>query len=466
LVNGGTTLTIGAGVTVRGQTGQIGYAPGPYGGPANVSVVNQGVISCDVSGGTIAVNGSSFVNSGVVSAAAGNIALPTTGFQDTGTLEAANGGVLNVPQLPSTVGNVTVFPGGTINFASSIYFNGINSLNSQAGSTIQVPGSILGNTRNLGQFSALGTTIFNGSGTASSPQLLEVMGADLGTSQLGFIHNFDYGTITLANHTYVQLVNQYQNSSSTAPEALYVNSLIVPAGTTLDLNGLHVYARATQIGGAILHGTVIQIPNSGPIGFGQPTLGNISTAGELDQWTFFARAGQFYTVLVDPGSDIGTPPYLGYVKAQVVNSNGVVLASNTNASNGAGVLLAGIAITNDGTYSVEVQASAIAPSSTGHYQVTVWQTTPNVYPLTLDTIGSGSIQTPYSVDQWTFGAVSNSQVRLHLVNVSGTGIGFDLDGPNGWQGFTNLTGDSSFVTLPSSGNYYGSSEKCLPGRRC
>jgi hypothetical protein len=452
LTYAGTTLTIGSGITVHGQIGMIGAAAYPYNSPANVSLINQGTISADASGGTITVNADSFQNLGVVFAAAGNVALPTN-FQSSGTLEAGSGGALDIPQLPTTVGNVTAFSGGTINFAGSVYFNGLNALDSQPGSTVQIPGSLLGDTKNLGLFNPLGTVIFDGSGTASSPQLLEVMGADLGTSQLGFIHNFNYGTVTLANHTYVELVNQYQNSSSTAPEALYVNSLVVPAGTTLNMNGFHVYARATQIGGTILNGTVTQIPNSGSIGFGNPSLGNIATAGQLDQWTFFARAGQFYTVLVDPGSDIGTPPYLGYVKAQVVNSNGVVLASNTNASNGSAVLLSGVAITNDGTYSVEVQASAISPGSTGHYMVTIWQTTPNVMTLPLGQIVSGSIQTPYSLDEWQFGAVSNSQVQFHLVNVTGTGVGFDLIGPNGWEGFTNLTGDSSFITLPTSGNY-------------
>ena len=58
------------------------------------------------------------------------------------------------------------------------------------------------------------------------------------------------------------------------------------------------------------------------------------------------------------------------------------------------------------------------------------------------------------MDQWTFGAVSNEEVQLHLVDLSGTGVGFDLDGPNGWRGFTNLTADSSLIALPSSGNYY------------
>ena len=438
------TLTIGPGVTIHGQRGYVGTASLP--------LVNQGTIVADA-GYSITVQGSTFQNSGLIWAAGGTVALPTSGFQNSGTLQASSGGVLNVPQMPATAGNVVALAGGTINLQNSVYFNGLNLLSSQPGGTVRLAAGLLGSTRNLGQFSPLGTTVFNGSGTQGSPQVLEVMGQDFGTSQLGFIHNFNYGTLTLANNTYVRLIDQYDNASGTGNEALYVNSLIVPAGHTLDLNGLHVYARATQIGGTILHGTVTQIPNSGPIGFGNPTLGNIATAGTMDEWTFFARAGQFYTILVDPGSGSGVPPYLNYVEAKVADTNGLVLASNTNAASGAVVFLSSVAITNDGTYRVQVHASPASPSSIGHYMVTVWQTTPNVTALTLNQIVSGSIQTPYSVDQWTFGANLNEQVRFHLVSLSGTGVGFDLRGPNGWLGFTNIAADSDFVTLPAPGSY-------------
>ena len=48
----GTTLTIGPGITIRGQNG-IDWLQLRVGRPYNVSVINQGTISCDVSGGTI-----------------------------------------------------------------------------------------------------------------------------------------------------------------------------------------------------------------------------------------------------------------------------------------------------------------------------------------------------------------------------------------------------------------------------
>ena len=61
VANGGTTLTIGSGITIEGQNGSIGYSPWE-GGAQNGSVVNQGTIQADVSGGTIAINAQPFVN--------------------------------------------------------------------------------------------------------------------------------------------------------------------------------------------------------------------------------------------------------------------------------------------------------------------------------------------------------------------------------------------------------------------
>ena len=81
----GTTLTIGSGITIEGQNGVVGYNPW-WGGPQNVSVVNQGVISADVSGGTIVVNAQPFTNQGVVQSPAGTLQLA-------GTLNTADWGV-------------------------------------------------------------------------------------------------------------------------------------------------------------------------------------------------------------------------------------------------------------------------------------------------------------------------------------------------------------------------------------
>ena len=66
----GTTLTIGAGITVRGQNGVIRYNS-TFGWPQNVYVIDQGTIACDISGGTITVSGQSFGNQGLLACSNG-----------------------------------------------------------------------------------------------------------------------------------------------------------------------------------------------------------------------------------------------------------------------------------------------------------------------------------------------------------------------------------------------------------
>ena len=47
--------------------------------------------------------------------------------------------------------------------------------------------------------------------------------------------------LALGNDTYLQLVNQ-----SSGTNAVYANTLIVPAGCTLDLNNLHLYVDTSR----------------------------------------------------------------------------------------------------------------------------------------------------------------------------------------------------------------------------
>ncbi len=73
-------------MTVEGQNGTIGYSS-VYGGPENVSVVNQGVISADVSGGTIVVDAEPFQNNGTLAATLGTATLAGSFNLAGGTLE-------------------------------------------------------------------------------------------------------------------------------------------------------------------------------------------------------------------------------------------------------------------------------------------------------------------------------------------------------------------------------------------
>ena len=64
LANAGTTLTIGPGIRCGARTGRL-VRWGIRGiRPPSVSVVNQGTISCDVSGGTITITPQTFTSTG------------------------------------------------------------------------------------------------------------------------------------------------------------------------------------------------------------------------------------------------------------------------------------------------------------------------------------------------------------------------------------------------------------------
>ena len=221
-------------------------------------------------------------------------------------------------------------------------------------------------------FTPLGTITFNGSGTQQAPQLVEVMSQDEGNVASGFTANFAYGTIVVNAGTYVALVDQSKNTSSGEPEALYVKSLIVKAGATLDLQNLHVYAQSAQIDGTITHGSVSQTSHVGGIPLNSPEPATISSAGQLDDWTFFGRAGRLITIVVDPGSGTSSgpnAPFLGWVQVKVLDPAGNVIAAGNNISSGTGTIvsLSAVALAKTGTYTVAVQAPSGESTATGNY---------------------------------------------------------------------------------------------------
>jgi hypothetical protein len=381
-------------------------------------------------------SGSQFINQGNISLTGVTLAVNTSAFINQGVLNALASGVFDIN--------------------GSFRVDGLGILSGVTGGAFTISGDLLGNTRNADQYAPQAVVRFDGAGTPAAPQQLEVMGRDVGEDPTGLTKNFVYGTISLANNTYLKLVDLSDNATGTDPEAVYTNSLIVPAGTTLDLNGLHLYARTAQVSGTIVGGTVSQIPDSGPIILATATPGSISVPGELDEWTFFGRAGRSVTVVVNPGSG-GSPaplaPYLGYAQVQLLDAADNVMATSAGSSNGEIVSLSGVALPADGTYRVQIRASEDHSANTGNYLVTLWDVTADVNPLVLNQQRTGSIETPYSVDRWTFSAVAGQQVQFDLVNMSGTGIVFDLTGPGGWTGFSDIAGDSDLITLPALGNY-------------
>ena len=231
---------------------------------------------------------------------------------------------------------------------------------------------------------------------------------------------------------------------------------MVPAGCIINLNGLNLYVRDAQIGGTVTGGSITQIPNSGAINLDSPTPGKLSVAGELDDWTFFDRGGDSVTISLDTGSGAaGGPiaPQLQWAQVQLLDSSNHVLASTSSTAAGAILTLNNVMLPADGTYTIAVNAASSHTASVGNYVVAAWDVTANVQSLNVNQQTTGTVATPYSKDQWTFTASANTQVQFILVAESASGLNFSLTGPNGFTGFTNITGSSMLITLPTSGTY-------------
>jgi RHS repeat-associated protein len=398
----GTGVTLGPGIAIMGTMATLM-------GAANSSYLNQGTISANVSGGALTVNG----------------------------------------PLATNTGHMYISAGASLNWSAELRIDPSQIVTLQPGANLALSGSLLGAPASAVQFNPQGAVSFN-----AGTNRLEAMSRDLGNAANGYLNNFAYGGIAIGSGARVTLVNLSTNSTGPLPECVYANSLSVAAGATLDLNGLRLYTRLSQISGNVVGGSLIQAPNGGgALTLGTGFGGSLTNAGSLAAWTFFGRAGESVKVVVSTGgADVLAPP-LNYAFVQLFDplTNTLAQASNTIAAQQ--VVLPAVTLPADGTYTVLVRAPGNHSTSTGNYLLTVWDATINNRTLVLNQPANGRLATPYTLDQWSFTATAGQQVQFQLLNVSAPGIGFDLIGPGGWIGFSNLIASSGLVTLPASGNY-------------
>jgi len=368
------------------------------------------------------------------------------------------GGTLRIGSPFVNQGVLDVGTGGTI-LAVNLQVDDPGILKGVPSGNLTVSGDLLGSTRNNQLFAPLNTVTFQYPAyymSAPYPQNFEAMSQDLGPTSAGLVNNFAYGRLAVGTNSILHLVDQSDNSAGTGAEAVYAMSIVVPTGSTLDLDGFHLYAISAQISGAVLNGAVALIPDTGALSLATPTPGSISSVGELDEWTFFGRRGRMVAIQVNPGAGAWPsplPPQLQWASVQLLDSGNNVLAVATNTVSGSTLTLTSITLPADGTYRIQIKASPSNSNATGNYVVTAWDATPNIRTLNLGQQSSGSLSNQYGLDQWNFSAVAGQQVQLHLVSFSSPNLAFRLTGPGNYVAFTDLTGDSSLISLPSSGGY-------------
>jgi hypothetical protein len=340
---------------------------------------------------------------------------------------------------------------GTLNLTSSVSVEDQGYIESGILASLEIAGGLTGTTQNVDLFNSQGTLILGAFGT---PNNLEVMSQDLGNVAAGFVDNFAYGTLELSSGAYIKLVDDAQNPVDTGSEALYVNTLIVPAGSTLDLNGYSVYARQTVIKGTVVHGAVQQVPSGGSIPFGTPLPSDLAKPGQVDSWTFYGWQGHAVTVTVNPSSAAppsAEPPYVNDVVVSILEPNGNVLASATGTSSGTVVTLAGVTLPADGTYTIDVESAQ--SGATGDYLIDVYDSTLATQTGSFNQEYVGTLASPDDVDDWTFSGAAQSQLQFVLNAESNPSIVFTLTGPGGDVVFSDQNSTSAPLDLPTSGLY-------------
>ena len=275
LASGGTTLTIGPGITIEGQNGMIGYASAWPGSASNVAVVNQGTIAETVSGGTISVAGSSLLNQGVISEdiGGGTINFASSSLLNEGVISAAaSGGAIGFAGNWTNAGtvnvtNVTVTLGGTFTTTNLGVFN-------RSGGTVYLTGTLI-NTNTTLSLNALGGSWVLDGGTI-------VGGTVTATDGVALIVEGTSGTLNgvTVNGT-LDVGNSFNNVSATVTNGLALNGTMLLGSPSNQSSGELLFAGTQTLGG---DGTVIsginccQNKGSGYNGFFQ-TTGTVLTIG-------------------------------------------------------------------------------------------------------------------------------------------------------------------------------------------
>src|ERR1043165_3974866 len=216
-----------------------------------------------------------------------------------------------------------------------------------------------------------------------------------------------------------------------------------------------------------MSGSVGLVADGGPVSFGALTPGNIAASGEVDDWTFFGRAGNAIQVFVGTGSgSLYDPlsPSLNFGQVQLMGPTGSVVASASNSTSGTDAILQAVTLPADGTYHLRIQAGSSHSTNTGSYLLSLWDATVHTSALNINENTFGQLASPYAVDKWTFTGAANQQVRFNLLGTAMAGIVFDLTGPNGYTAFSGASTSSSLINLPASGTYTLTVHATVPAR--
>lgn len=145
----------------------------------------------------------------------------------------------------------------SMRFTRSLAFGDFSELSAMSGAVIDLDSANFFVSSQLpGNLADLANLTLIAEGQNAEANTFEAAGLDLGPVNAGFNLNFALGALTLGeagDPAWLQLVDDNDNRTEDGlPEALYVDNLVLGAGSVLDLNGLNLYYRSfTDLGGTI-----------------------------------------------------------------------------------------------------------------------------------------------------------------------------------------------------------------------
>ncbi|MFZ5493268.1 MAG: beta strand repeat-containing protein [Pseudomonadota bacterium] len=413
-------LTLGSGITVRGDTGRIGGQNFVGGG---ATLTNNGTISADVAGGaiTLDVNGLT-TNNGVLSAMNGgtlNLNSAVAGASGSqiiagaGSIVSQNGVTLSGDMNLSGAGSFRASNSGS-NVLSGVTLMGTLDLASAVGIERVAGGLTLNGAINIGTGSILapqGDQTIGGNGTivfadnnASNRLNVEAGNLTLGSGitvrgQNGLIgaQNFLGGAATLTNDGTIT-ADVGSGAITLAVQGLTTNNGVLSAmnGGTLNLNSAVAGASGSQIiagAGSIVSQNGVTLSGdmnlSGAGSFrasnsGSNVLSGVTLTGTLDLASAVGIERVAGGLTLNGAINIGTGSILAPQGDQTIGGNGTIVFADNNASNrlnveagnltlGSGITVRGqngligaqnflggaATLTNDGTITADVGSGAI-----------------------------------------------------------------------------------------------------------
>lgn len=402
-----SVLTLGAGVTIRGQNGSIG---GQYfNSSANTSLINNGTISADVSGGTINMITAAVSNNNILEAKNGGTLLLSTDITGSGTsqIRASNNGTVRMNGISITGGNINTATGGRLtaslsgsNVLNGVTINGAVDLATTQGGIRIVNGATFGGgdigVNNGSVLSLTGATNLSGTGSitfgSSGGNILAVdlsnSVATIGSGVLVHGHSGTVGTQYFNSTANTSIVNngtisadvsggtigitQATVNNNNILEAknggtLVLNSTINNSGTgkmQASNNGVITVSGATITGGTVLTSGTGRFTATNN---GLNTLNDATVNGAIDLATTqgFLRVNGTTGMTVSSGStvDINNNSVLSFQGNQTLSGAGSIVFGSSGGSNLVAVDISNSTFTIGANASIRGHTGTVGPAN-------------------------------------------------------------------------------------------------------